>query len=203
MGPTPRTGEQVRPFRASCQNTFGLPFRVGNAWAAAGMLRVLETIRHSSEADNMLTEHLELTSWINEILEHAWNFQVSGGGAAAEMRSRSLTTMSPPSQQSNGTLLNWLDQADSFPDSSSTALLGAVTYRMAALTGDLTHVSSADDAFSVIKASLTDDGWLLNTVDPLTFNTPSVPGSYSPEGQAFVLLLHSAWRDYAAAFQRK
>ncbi|TFK94724.1 hypothetical protein K466DRAFT_579793 [Polyporus arcularius HHB13444] len=152
----------------------------GNAWAAAGMLRVLETIRRSSEADNMLSERLELTSWINEILTSAWTFQ-----------------------QTNGTLLNYLDQPGSFADSSSTALLGAVTYRMAALTGDLTHVSSADDAFSVIKASLTDDGWLLNTVDPLTFNTPSVPGSYSPEGQAFVLLLHSAWRDYTAAFQRR
>ncbi len=162
------------------------------------MLRVLETIRRSSEADKMLSERLELTSWIREILTSAWTFQVR---TINYLRRLSLTAMCS-AQQTNGTLLNYLDQPGSFADSSSTALLGAVTYRMAALTGDLTHVSSADDAFSVIKASLTDDGWLLNTVDPLTFNTPSVPGSYSPEGQAFVLLLHSAWRDYTAAFPR-
>ncbi len=49
----------------------------------------------------------------------------------------------------------------------------------------------------VIRRSVDDDGWLQNTVDPETFNTPSLPGEHSPEGQAFVLLLHSAWRDLA------
>lgn len=168
------------------------------------MLRVMETIAHSSEADNMLSERLDLTTWINEILTHAWSYQVSTRcGHIVSFRGRSLTAMVCSTQQTNGTLLNYLDQPDSFADSSSTALLAAVTYRMAALTGDFTHISAADDAFGVIKASLTDDGWLLNTVDPLSFSTPSAPGTYSPEGQAFVLLLHTAWRDYAATFKRR
>ncbi|KAI0750888.1 Six-hairpin glycosidase [Daedaleopsis nitida] len=151
----------------------------GNAWAAAGMLRVLETIRRSPEADNMLNERLELTAWINEILTNAWTHQ-----------------------QSNGTLFNYIDQdvSTTFADTSGTALLAAVTYRMATLSGELNHISSADDAFKLIQDSLTDDGWLLNTVDPLTFNTPSSPGVYSPEGQAFVLLLQAAWRDFADAY---
>lgn len=104
-------------------------------------------------------------------------------------------------QHTNGTLFNYIDQDESstFADTSGTALLAAVTYRMATLTGDLTHISAADDAFDLIQASLSDEGWLQDTVDPLTFNSPSLPGVPSPEGQAFVLLLQAAWRDFTAA----
>ena len=65
------------------------------------------------------------------------------------------------------------------------------------------HIPNADRALQVIHDSINEDGWLLNTVDPETFSTPSLPGSYSPEGQAFVLLLHSAWRDFAESFSSK
>ena len=99
-------------------------------------------------------------------------------------------------QHSNGTLYNYIDQNTSFADTSSTALLAAASYRLATITGDWTHVPAASKAFNLIKASLTDDGWLLNTVDPLTFNSPSASGTFSPEGQAFVLLLQAAWRDF-------
>ena len=100
-------------------------------------------------------------------------------------------------QHSNGTLYNYIDQDTSFADSSSTALLAAASYRLASITGSWDHITAASKAFDLIKASLTDDGWLLNTVDPLTFSTASPPGTYSPEGQAFVLLLQAAWRDFA------
>ena len=40
------------------------------------MLRVLETIRKSSFSDEMITERLDLTSWIDEILGAAWSYQV-------------------------------------------------------------------------------------------------------------------------------
>ncbi|KAI0352875.1 Six-hairpin glycosidase [Trametes cingulata] len=148
----------------------------GNAWAAAGMLRVLETIRHSKLSSQMLVEQADLTSWINEIVSSSWKYQ-----------------------HTNGTLFNYIDESTSFADSSSTALLAAVTYRMATLTGDVSHISAANKAYNLIKASLDSDGWLLNTVDPETFNTPSQPGTHSPEGQAFVLLLQSAFRDYKKA----
>ena len=49
---------------------------VGNAWAAAGMLRVLETISRSSQAAKFVAEQADLTAWINEILTHVWAFQV-------------------------------------------------------------------------------------------------------------------------------
>ena len=101
-------------------------------------------------------------------------------------------------QADNGTLLNVIDDPGSFADSSSTALLAAVTYRMATFTKDTSMIPFANSALTVINGSIDSDGWVLNTVDPLTFNTPSAPGKHSPEGQAFVVLLHAAWRNYKA-----
>ena len=39
----------------------------GNGWAAAGMLRVLATIRQSEFANTFIPEQKNLSSWIHEI----------------------------------------------------------------------------------------------------------------------------------------
>ncbi|OCH87895.1 Six-hairpin glycosidase [Obba rivulosa] len=145
----------------------------GNGWAAAGMLRVLETIQHSSQTSHFVGQRANLTSWIHEIISAAWQFQ-----------------------KPNGTLYNYLDESDSFADASSTALLASVTYRMAELTNDTSLIPAAEKALRLIESSVTPAGWLENMVDPYTFNTPMPPGGHSPEGQAFVLLLESAWQSY-------
>jgi rhamnogalacturonyl hydrolase YesR len=49
----------------------------GNAWAAAGMLRVLATIQQSSVASEMTSQQCDLEQWVGEILDTAWSFQVS------------------------------------------------------------------------------------------------------------------------------
>ena len=67
---------------------------------------------------------------------------------------------------------------------------------MAVLTKDDSNVDAALKALSYVKSNIDSNGWLLNTVDPLTFNSPSASGSYSPEGQSFAILLQSAYRDY-------
>ena len=95
-------------------------------------------------------------------------------------------------QQANGTLLNYIDQPDSFADSSSTALLAAATFRYASITGNTTHIPAAICALQLIRNSVDKHGWLRNTVDPLQFSVPSGPGQHSPEGQSFVLLLEAA-----------
>jgi hypothetical protein len=95
-------------------------------------------------------------------------------------------------QQTNGTLLNYIDQPDSFADTSSTALLAASTFRYASMTGDNTHIPAAIRALELIRCSINDQGWLNGTVDPLKFSSPSPPGEHSPEGQSFVLLLEAA-----------
>lgn len=148
----------------------------GNGWAAAGMLRVLETLRHSSVSSEFQRQQDNLTSWIQQIVDNTWKHQ-----------------------QSDGSLLNHLDDPSSFPDSSSTALLAAVTFRMAILTKNTSNIDAAIKAFQFIKSNIDSNGWLLNTVDPLTFNSPSAPGSHSPEGQSFVILLQAAYRDYFLA----
>ena len=48
----------------------------GNAWAAAGMMRVLQTIRHSSQARHFKSQQADLTSWIEEIVVATWAHQV-------------------------------------------------------------------------------------------------------------------------------
>jgi hypothetical protein len=73
---------------------------------------------------------------------------------------------------------------------------------MAALTKDTSHVASADNAMLFVCQNLDGNGWLLNTVDPYTFWTPTAVGVYSAEGQAFVLLMHAAWRDYTSGISQ-
>jgi hypothetical protein len=48
----------------------------GNGWAAAGMLRVMETMKHSAYADELVAQTSNMTSWINEIMTGVWTYQV-------------------------------------------------------------------------------------------------------------------------------
>jgi rhamnogalacturonyl hydrolase YesR len=48
----------------------------GNAWAAAGMLRVLATIQQSWAADMMWSQQDDLVQWVEETLDGVWKFQV-------------------------------------------------------------------------------------------------------------------------------
>lgn len=51
-------------------------FFLGNAWAAAGMLRVLQTLNHSSQAEHFADQGANLAQWIQEIITESWNHQV-------------------------------------------------------------------------------------------------------------------------------
>jgi rhamnogalacturonyl hydrolase YesR len=48
----------------------------GNAWAAAGVLRVLATIKHSPEAGSMQSQQNDLAQWAGETLTGVWKCQV-------------------------------------------------------------------------------------------------------------------------------
>jgi rhamnogalacturonyl hydrolase YesR len=50
----------------------------GNAWAAAGALRVLATIKGSSAAESMKWQQKNLVCWVRETLDGVWKFQVRG-----------------------------------------------------------------------------------------------------------------------------
>jgi rhamnogalacturonyl hydrolase YesR len=172
----------------------------GNAWAAAGVLRVLATIKHSPEAGSMQSQQNDLAQWAGETLTGVWKYQVRTSLpplSPARLLFRALLNTNATVQQANGTLLNYLDQPNSFADSSSTALLAAATFRYASITGDNSHIPAAIKALQLVQDSVSKTGYLLNTVNPETFSTPSGPGQHSPEGQSFVLLLEaavSAWK---------
>ena len=158
----------------------------GNAWAAAGIMRVLVTIKNSSLKDEFTAEQANLEGWALEIVHNMWKYQ-----------------------QPNGTLLNYANDPNSFADSASTALLAAATYRLATHleTSDTTKqvnmtwaLNAANRARSVVSRSIDIDGWLTNVVDPWNF---PLRGTRSAEGQAFVLSLEAAYRDYQNSGQRK
>ncbi|KAG8953531.1 hypothetical protein FRC03_011750 [Tulasnella sp. 419] len=85
----------------------------GNAWAAAGIMRVLLTINQTTVGHQpmFMAAQRNLQNWATEIVNNLWQHQ-----------------------QANGTLLNYPDDPNSFADSASTALLAAITYRLTAIS---------------------------------------------------------------------
>jgi hypothetical protein len=115
---------------------------------------------------------------------------------------------------------------NNFDDASSSALLAATVYHLALLTGNKTFIPQAERTRAALFAAngtsapsssssgsssnsssasassafthtpyFTTSGWLSPVVDPLNVGSE---GSQSPEGQAFVLMLYAAWRDWDA-----
>ncbi|KIM24693.1 hypothetical protein M408DRAFT_26810 [Serendipita vermifera MAFF 305830] len=150
----------------------------GNGWAAMGMLRVMGTYRASSKAGDYQDKQNTLVSWVEEIVE----------GMYSHTR-----------DDSNALFRNYPDQSSSFYDASSTALMAAVTYRLAILTegGSVKHIPDAERARKALCKDAGDpgshivDGWLSPVVDPHNF---PVQGSQSPEGQAFVVSMIAAYK---------
>ncbi|KAH9955491.1 Six-hairpin glycosidase-like protein [Russula dissimulans] len=190
----------------------------GNAWAAAGMLRVLGTLSQSPHSRNFRQQIRDLGNWVAEIHNAMY-----------------------PHLQSNGLFKNYADgnasNGDNFDDASSSALLAATVYRLALLTGNKNYIPQAELTRAALFASngtgtstttttsvsgsststntgaspspsastspafadmlhFTSDGWLTPVVDPLDVGSE---GTQSPEGEAFTLMLQAAWRDWSAA----
>ncbi|KIY48708.1 hypothetical protein FISHEDRAFT_65632 [Fistulina hepatica ATCC 64428] len=162
----------------------------GNAWAAAGMARVLATVIKAPiarDTDWRSFAIADLTSWIREILD--------GAIAAPHV---------------GGLLRNYLNDTSGdghgFGEISGSSLLASVSYRMAVLAPD-TFGSKYTDWAESIRMTLggtdadgnphiTSDGIATPAVDPLDWlsTTPYTAGS--PEGQNFVVLMYAAWRDW-------
>ncbi|KAG9006318.1 hypothetical protein FRB93_008807 [Tulasnella sp. JGI-2019a] len=150
----------------------------GNGWAAAGMLRVLATIKHSPYSHQLRSEQKDLVRWIEEI-HHG------------------MVKYLPPS----GLFFNYLDQQVttniSFPDASGTALFAATVYRHITLMNRQPHgygkvVKATEKARKTIFAEnggvhFDEDGWLKPVVNPHSFQ---MSGNMSDEGQSFVLQLN-------------
>ncbi|KAG6810557.1 hypothetical protein H0H92_011342 [Tricholoma furcatifolium] len=162
----------------------------GNGWAAAGMLRVLGTYKNSEFSNTLTQQQNDLASWVLEI----------------------QAAMYPHLDNTTTLFTNYADQpvtADgNFYDSSSTALLASTVYRLSLIWGTHTYLPYAERCRKALSAANTNsssnssyehfdvNGWLTPVVDPYSYG---LQGSQSPEGQAFVVDMQSAWRDWVQA----
>ncbi len=73
---TGKPARSIHPVEQTKKTDLAFSLITGNGWAAAGMLRVFETIARSGHAWKFSAELANLWVWIDEILTHSWAFQV-------------------------------------------------------------------------------------------------------------------------------
>lgn len=149
----------------------------GNGWAGYGMVRVLYTIqRWSGAGGSMQAEQNQLKNWIKEILDGA---MLSG-------------------RDETGFLRNYLNDGSWFGEASGTALLSAVAYRMAVFDPAMfpqKYIDWADKGRKSMGPQQGQDGVVVPTVNPLAWKDRNKFYGGSPEGQAFLVNLYTAYRD--------
>ncbi|KAI6144251.1 Six-hairpin glycosidase-like protein [Pisolithus tinctorius] len=189
----------------------------GNGWAAAGMLRVLSTIKQSQFSTSMMSQQQDLADWVQEIHDGMYSYL-----------------------DSSGLFHNYADNSSTFTDASSTALLASTVYRLSLLWGVDKHIPVAELCRRTLSAPagsaanistggtgtvsvpsstttptptptasapyasstatgipgllhFTPDGWLTPVVNPYSYPDQ---GQQSPESEAFVIAMQAAWRDW-------
>ncbi|KIO30557.1 hypothetical protein M407DRAFT_20446 [Tulasnella calospora MUT 4182] len=152
----------------------------GNGWAAAGMLRVLGTIKNSPYSKQFDDEQGDLKDWIGDV-------------------HNGMTDNLP----SSGVFYNYADDDSTGADAASTALFAATVYRAVTLYepghyGDI--VDAAERAREALYANngtvhFDGEGWLQPVVNPNSFHEI---GAQSPEGQAFVLQMDNNWKEWVS-----
>lgn len=81
-------------------------------------------------------------------------------------------------------------------------MISAATYRLAAASNSSLPAQSSLDAASRARLTVqsthvdSSTGWVSPVVNPLRYDTLATSSQHSPEAQAFVLLMQSAWRDW-------
>lgn len=149
----------------------------GNAWAAAGMARVLATAKNSElKEDDLELERLRDS------------FQGILDGAIA------LDTAEPDQPL----LRNYLNDTTWFAELAGTTLLAATAYRVFQLEPDRfgqKYVTWADEKREAVEAMIGSDGLLAPVVNPLNW-FDRTPSTKSPEAQSFAILMFSAHRDF-------
>lgn len=151
----------------------------GNAWAAFGMARVRATLTHwPSSNDTLKEEKADLDQWIDELI-----------GAVVKW-----------DNDDSGLLRNYIDDKSWFGETSGTALMAATVYRMAVMQPDVfgKYTTWAHQKRQVVLNRADKDGMAQPAVNSLE-HLSRKPVQRSAEGQAFVLMMLSAWRDCVCA----
>jgi rhamnogalacturonyl hydrolase YesR len=153
----------------------------GNAWAAAGMIRVLATTLKWKESASWVQEQEELTDWIREIIDGV----MKGSEISIDPQ--------------NGLLRNYLNDTTWFGEAAGTALMASVVYRMAVLVPDTfspnsRYITFAEGLRRAVENHIDGSGTLRPVIDPLNCGTKTPFPLSSPEGQSFGVLLAAAYR---------
>ncbi|KAF2132670.1 Six-hairpin glycosidase [Dothidotthia symphoricarpi CBS 119687] len=149
-----------------------------NGWVAAGMARVLATLQKSRFAGETADEQASLLKMIQQILDGVMVFDTD----------------------SSGLLRNYLDDETWWGEVSGTALLAATTFRMAVLKPGIfgtTYTNWAVRKMEVVSCCIDETTGIAQPfVNPLKEGQKTPLEGVSPEGQAFVVLMFAAWRDW-------
>lgn len=159
----------------------------GNAWAAAGMTRVLATAKKAPSSTLLSDSSSAAADTDTDGLESAIRAILDGAIALDD----------------EPLLRNYLNDTAWFGELSGTTLLAATAYRMAALApatfgveaGAGGYVAWADAKRREVTARIGTDGLLYPVVNPLDWSDRT-PAAESPEAQSFAVLLFAAYRDY-------
>jgi rhamnogalacturonyl hydrolase YesR len=149
-----------------------------NGWAAAGIARVLATILGSDLGVQLRGEQRLLVELVEGIVR---------GAMAVD-------------KDDSGLLRNYVDDETWFGEVAGTALLAATAFRMAVLVPSIFDTSYTDWALrkmdAVGQCVDLETGIAAPVVNPLKESQRAPLSGSSPEGQAFVVLLYAAWRDW-------
>jgi rhamnogalacturonyl hydrolase YesR len=149
-----------------------------NGWAAAGMARILATVRESKFTEHMQEMQSSLVDMIRDIVSGAMLLDTDGSGL----------------------LRNYLDDETWWGEVAGTALSAATAFRMTVLEPDIFGSKYTDWALqkmNVVGRCLNvDTGIASPVVNSLKESQRTPLSGPNPEGQAFVVLLYAAWRDW-------
>jgi len=181
------------------------PF-TGNGWAAAGMLRVLATIRESEYANTFKSEQGDLGKWVEEIHAAVYPHLVCKIIRYLHLVTNDLSghhecvhQLRRPARLCVGELLRCL--VHGLPRQHSVPRLAHARPKyLHSIRRTVAFSSTSALPTSNVTASfdgyqhLTSDGWLTPVVNPHSYG---LEGNESAEAQAFVVQLHAAHRDWA------
>lgn len=155
-----------------------------NGWAAAGMARVLATIRHSRFAGQLREEQSSLVGMIEGIVS----------GAMGE------------DTDSSGLLRNYLGDESWWAEVAGTALLAATVFWMAVLEPtvfETKYTNWALQKMTIVGQHIDEEtGIAAPVVNALQESQRTPLDGPNPEGQAFVVLTYAAWRDWGAQIDK-
>ncbi|KAF2647644.1 Six-hairpin glycosidase [Lophiostoma macrostomum CBS 122681] len=153
----------------------------GNAWAVAGMSRVLATMRKSGYNGETGDEQSTLIDLIKGIIDGARSQDVDNSGL----------------------LRNYLNDSSWFGEISGTSLIASAVFRMAVLEPEIfggAYIDWAVRKMNVVDSKIDEGSGILSpAINPLDWHDRTPFTSGSPEGQSFVVLLHAAYRDWKGA----